>query len=62
MHMPNKMPDVRQTLEQMISNRPFSCDVTGLARAIHEAVWCTAATYEYIECARVEALLLQFGH
>ena len=43
-------------------NRPFSCDVTGLARAIYKAVWCTAATYKYIECARVEALLFQFGH
>ena len=45
-----------------IEYRPFSCDVTGLARAIHKAVWCTAATYKYIESARVEALLLQFGH
>ena len=46
----------------IMSYRPFSCDVTGLARAIYKAVWCTAATYKYIECARVEALLFQFGH
>ena len=62
-HMTQQARLLKQRKQLKVSdNRPFSCDVTGLARAIHKAVWCTAATYKYIECARVEALLLQFGH